>query len=212
MPIALIVILSTLVFSLFFIALPIFLYQKSYVKLPKETQWKISDKEILMLINQQANGYLTPKDLEAQSSLTLSESKSRLNNLLYKKAITSKYTGMGKRYLKLIEPIDERPAPLLSSNPYITTSDLLILFERHNYELSLQKICIDTGLPVNVIIKELNCFAKEKIIIKLYDQYANTTYILSDAYKDKPESLKSKSSVLDLDLSKIYMKEVKGKR
>lgn len=211
MPEVLIAILAVSFFTLFFIAFPIFIYRNNNISVPKKTQWKISDKEILLMISKQKNGYLSPVQLANNSDLTKSEAKKRLFALLYKRVITNKYSGM-KQFFKIKEEIDSRPGPKLSNNPYITTDDLFVLFEHHNYELTLHKVCIDTGLPVNVIYKELQRFVKEKIIIKISDRFFNTSYILNEPYNSNPKKRVESEDFLDLDLSKIYQKEVRPNR
>ena len=198
-----------LVSTLSMVVLIYAIYNNS-VKVPRDTQWQLSDKEILILISKQNNGYLTAEQLAEASELSKASAKKRLYNLLYKKVITSKTTGI-KAYFKLNEEIDLRQGPQLSHNPFITTDDLFVLFKHHNYELTLHKICIDTGLPVNVIYKELKRFVKEKIIVKLYDSFGKTSYILKEPYDSNPDKPIESEDFLDLDLSKIYHKETSKK-
>ena len=192
---------------MFFIAFPIFLYRNNHIKVPRETQWQISDKDILLMMSKQRNGYLTSDQLAKSSELSKGDAKKRLYGLLHKRVITNKYSGM-KQFFKLKEEIDDRPGPKLSNNPFITTDDLFILFAHHKYELSIHKICIDTGLPVNVIYKELQRFITEKIIIKISDRFFNTSYILNEPYCSNPDKNIDTEGFLDLDLSKIYQKEI----
>ncbi|MBT8231912.1 MAG: hypothetical protein KJN84_04760 [Bacteroidia bacterium] len=191
------------------IVLPLVIYSKNYHKAPLETQWKISDKELLLLFDEQIDGYLTVKTLVSLTKLTESEAKKRLHNLSYTQTITSRYTSWGNTHFTLKEKNDLRPSPKLSSNPFITTEDLFLLFKHHNYELTLQKICLNTGLPINVIVKEMKRFIKEKIVVKLVDRWFNSSYVLSEPYRSRGIEEVKNEDFLDLDLSKIYKKEMK---
>jgi len=193
---------------LLFIFLPIAIYRNNNIKVPRETQWKVSDKDILLIMSKQRNGYLSPDDLARITDLTKSEAKKRLFSMVYKRAISFKQSGL-KYYFHLKEEVDSRQAPQLSNNPYITTADLMLLFKHHNFELTLQKICIDTGLPINVIYKELQRFIKEKVIVKLSDRFFNVSYILKEPYNSNPEKRIDTEDILNLDLSKIYQKEMR---
>jgi len=162
------------------------------------------------MMSQQRSGYLSPEQLAKGSGLSKGYAKKRLFALLHKRVITNRFSGM-KQFFKLKEEIDNRPGPKLSNNPFITTDDLFLLFAHHNYELTIHKICIDTGLPVNVIYKELERFVKEKVIVKISDRFFNTSYILREPYSSNPEKEVDSEDFLNLDLSKIYQKETRSR-
>ncbi len=210
MPEILITILAIVSFAVLFVAFPILLYRNNHIKVPRVTQWQISDKEILLMMSQQRSGYLSPEQLAKGSGLSKGYAKKRLFALLHKRVITNRFSGM-KQFFKLKEEIDNRPGPKLSNNPFITTDDLFLLFAHHNYELTIHKICIDTGLPVNVIYKELERFVKEKVIVKISDRFFNTSYILREPYSSNPEKEVDSEDFLNLDLSKIYQKETRSR-
>jgi hypothetical protein len=210
MPGFVIAIIAISFITMFFVAFPILLYRNNHIKVPRETQWQISDKEILLMMSQQRSGYLSPEQLAKGSGLSKGDAKKRLFALLHKRVITNKYSGM-RQFFKLKEEIDGRSGPRLSNNPFITTDDLFLLFAHHNYELTIHKICIDTGLPVNVIYKELERFVKEKVIVKISDRFFNTSYILREPYSSNPEKDVASEDFLDLDLSKIYQKETRSR-
>ena len=189
------------------VALPIILYNHSYKEVPKKTQWKISDKDLLLLINQQPDRFITPHLLAEQSELTLKEAKNRLNSLLVYRVLDVASTPGLKRYFNLREDLDLRHPPKLSDNPFLTKEDIMTLFKHHNFRLSLQQICIDTGLPVAVIAEELKRFVKEKIVVMVRDRFFKTTYLLKEPFRSEPESPLEDEEGFNLDLSKIYQKE-----
>jgi len=188
---------------------------QSYSK-PDESHLHISDKELLLLISEQRDGLLSIKNATSLTGLTKAQLKKRFYIFQMKAIVNIGYTNSFKYYYSLKQPITKGPFPLLSSDPFLTIADLMALFKHFDYRLSLQDLCISTGLPVNVIANEMKHFLKEKIVAELNHSSADGMssskfYILTDAYRDNPEKYIENQEAINLDLSKIY-KEVKNNR
>ncbi|MBT8231911.1 MAG: hypothetical protein KJN84_04755, partial [Bacteroidia bacterium] len=90
----------------------------------KKTSDSVTDKEILLLIQNQKSGYLSPKELSKNFEISLKDANVRLKYLEYLKTISSKenkYSNTHFYYLN--DSISKAPYPTLSEKPFITTSD-----------------------------------------------------------------------------------------
>lgn len=181
-------------------------------KKTEQTQHIISDKELLELIQNQPDGLISTKQLMKATGLKKSTANNRISLLSQFNMLRTFYSGL-TGYYGLKEPILDLAPPQLSNQPFLTVDDLLLLFKRHSGKLTLQKICIDTNLPVNVIIRELDYFVKEKMVKKLVSMDANGVahsriYVLEEPYRSNPDIFMEKEAVLNLELEKIYLETV----
>jgi len=203
-------IISILIAAIAAIALTIWAitYSKAYYT-PDESHLEISDRELLILIGEQRDGLLSIKKAMTLTGLSKAQVKKRFYAFQMKGLVNIAYTSTLKYYYSLKQPLAEGPFPILSSDPFLTIGDLMLLFKHFNYRLSIQDICMATGLPINVIAKEMKHFLKEKIIDELTQSDANGIssrkfYILRDGYRDNPEKHIEMQEEINLDLSKIY--------
>lgn len=170
-----------------------------------DSQSTLADHELLLLIQSQPDGLLSAEQLSKITGIKKSKCSKRLYFLYHKKILKINFSGM-RRYFELTEPIVEQPQPTLSSEPFFSLSDLLILFKHHDFRLNLVDICLATRLPIAVILDELKYFEKKKIIRIVRDlMNHNHWYVLEEPYRNDPDKfLKEEADVIDLDLSRIY--------
>lgn len=176
---------------------------------PDASHISTSDKELLLLIGNQNDGLLSVKSAMKQTGMTKAEAKKRFTILTLKGVVKSGYTSSLSYYYSLKQPLKSGPFPKLSSDPFLTTGDLMTLFKFFDYRLTLQDLCLATNLPVTVIAKEMKVFIKEKIIDELHHTSADGMnsykfYILKGEYRNNPDKHIEQESEIDLDLSKLY--------
>jgi len=181
---------------------------------------EVTDKEILELIAKQPDGLLSLDLLTKYSSLSKSAARKRLSSLSMQGIIGPSHTSKLKSFYYLKEEIKEGPYPTLSSHPFLSLGDLMLLFKHFDYKLTVQSICIVTNLPVAVILREIKYFEKEKVIERLTqtitsaDGMSGVTrkfYILNEPYRNNPDAYLEKEEQFNLDLDKMY-REVESKR
>lgn len=183
-------------------------YSKAYYS-PDASHITISDKAFLELIADQNDGLLPVEKAIKLTGMTKAETKKRFTILTQKGLLKAGYTSSFKYYYSLKQPLKKGPYPVLSSDPFLTIGDLMILFKFFDYRLSIQDICLATNLPVTVIANEMKVFIKEKIVAELYHTSAdgmtsNKFYILQGEYRDDPDKYLELQKEIDLDLSKLY--------
>jgi len=211
-PVALAVILVAIVLPTFLLFFFIVQYQKN-VKEIEYDQHLITDKELLQTIARQPGGLASIKQLVEVTPLNKRQLRFRL--MYFQGQGLVKYshdTGM-KAYYSLAAPIDERPAPPLSDKPFLTVEDILTLFKHHDHKLTVQKICMDTGLPIVVIKREMKYFTKEKIVKMLYTYGADgmttsKTYILEEPYRSDPDIFLEKQEEIDFELKELLEEDI----
>ena len=67
-------------------------------------------------------------------------------------------------YYTLAKSIEKSYDLNLSNDPFMTVEDLMIIFKHYDYQVSLQEVCLSTGLPLKVILEEMKYFEKEKVV------------------------------------------------
>lgn len=195
----------------------IFLGLKFYNKKREESQHYLSDKELLLLIDAEPDAMITKKQLARQTELTQSEASNRMSYLMMQGILRASYDSKFQYYYSLKEKIDHRDPPQLSAKPFLTVEDIILLFKHFDFNLSIQKICIASGLPVSVIKKEMKYFEKEKVIKTLYNTATDgfstrTFYILQEPYRSNPDGYLDSEERMDLDLERLYEKEISKER
>lgn len=190
--------------TLFFVMISMWI--KSYNSIKESSQIKITDKELILLIENQPDGFVSKAFLIKNTPLDKKEVNIRLQELSYKGIVKYAYSNKFKYYYSLKESGADHKTAELSDVPFLTIEDLFELFELHDNRLTLQKVCLSTGLPLSIIDEQLKYFIKEDIILKL-SNYENTVaqYILSEKYKKKGLD-KLEENEINLDLSKIVEK------
>ena len=205
-----------IMFGVFFAALFILFLVAGAIQsynAPLESFSEMSDREILLTIQNQIDGIITPEILAGSTILTKSEAKARLKRLNYRGLLKSSYSTKNfKAFYMLKQPIKEGPYPILSEHPFLSVSDLMILFKFYDYRLSLQDICMATGLPIVIIQKEMKYFIKKEIVQEIQNWTSDGMslqgkfYILQSQYRTNPEAYIENEASIDLDLGKMYEK------
>jgi hypothetical protein len=178
------------------------------------TQRQLTDRELLRLIAAQPDGIMTAERLALQSGLNKKQAKSRLTYLQMQGMFDVHHSNWMKGHYSLKEPLDDRPLESLSEEPFLTVEDILLLFKHHDYQLTYQKLCMSTGLPISVIKEELQYFIKEKIITKVQKadplgMYHSLMFLLEEPYRSNTDKFLEREHEINLELEKIYIKEIR---
>jgi len=182
-----------------------------------ESNFELTDREILHFIGEQADGLASAEILSDRTDLNKSEAKNRLSLLHMRQVLHGSHSSHWpyQTHYSLKQKIDERTAPVLSNNPFLSVEDLLKLFIHHDYKLTLHDLIMATNLPINIIVREMKYFIKNKIVNAVTQSYSpdgmttvysKSFYVLRGEYRDNPESLIKDQEKYNLDLSKIYEK------
>lgn len=174
------------------------------------TQDVMSDKALLIFINNQPDKIVDSKMIARVFGIKKSQAATRLRilnqngvlSILYNKTMTSgSYT--------LSRQIDKSYELELSQEPFMTLEDLLTIFKHYEYKISLQELILATGLPMKVIKREMKYFEDEKIIkimLKMENTYAyQRLYMLNEPYRSNPDAFLKLDNV-NLELKSIYEK------
>lgn len=171
----------------------------------------ISDKKLLQLIDEERDGLMSIDRAMALTGMSKSQVKKRMSALSMRYLVNTSYGSSFKYYYSLKQPLPQGPFPELSSDPFLTIGDLMTLFEHFDYKLTILDIVCATGLPVNVIGREMKYFIKEKIVDKISGHKPDGSgmvvsqyYILRGEYRDNPERYLTVKDTVNLDLSKLY--------
>lgn len=208
MPIAAIILAVSLFLMTFFIVRAVKKYNTDAVK----SQNQLSDRDLLLLINDEPDNIINSTNLARKASISKSQAQSRLSKLLYAGLVSQMSSGF-KNFYELRKPIKSEDLIPLSDKPYISIEDLFALFEHYDQKMDLQDICIATGLPFKVIKREMKYFEKEGIIHEMSQHVANgflsyKFYTLRDSYKGKRENQSIRNEKINLDLEKLYREEM----
>lgn len=167
-------------------------------------QHLMTDKELIGIIGNQPGGIASVKQLADITPLSLKQLTTRLTYFYYQGIVKNQVDARLKGHYSLLAPIDDRTAPELSDKPFLSVEDVLTLFKHHNHQLTLQDICMDTGLPITIINRELKYFIKEKII-NVVREYGtrNKMYVLKEPYRSNPDIFLKKQEEIDFELEEI---------
>ncbi|WP_020566981.1 hypothetical protein [Neolewinella persica] len=190
------------------IVLVIYLRNK---KANRDSQRVISDPDLLRLINNQPDQLISPHLLRDQTELTIHEARSRLSNLMMY-GILNRSVGGSRYYYSLKESLPEEKNLSLSPDPFLTVEDLLTIFEVHNYRVSAQDLILTTGLPLNVLKREMKHFQKRGIVQSMRGMVpqgavSNRFFTLQEPYRSNPERFRARAGQLDLELKEILLNE-----
>ena len=205
--IALSVVFATLFLSVFILIR----YVVKNAKAIKETQRFLSDKELIEFINEQPDKMVHWKDLVEKFSLKPFEAKARIRQLYTYGIVQVLRTRNGlNAYYTLIRPIDKEYDLNLTDDPFMTVEDLMLIFKHFDYQVSLQELCLVTGLPIKIILEEMKYFEKEKVVKGLLKTIiggisSQRIYTLQEPYRSNPDGfLKLKDA--NFELKEIYEK------
>jgi len=178
-------------------------------KVLESDQHLLTDKELIQIIAKQPGGIASVKQLADITPLSPKQLQARLTYFSFQGIVKNKIDARFKGYYSLLAPIDERPAPKLSSKPFLTVEDILTLFKHHNHQLTLQQICMDTGLPVSIINREMKYFVNEKIVntVSTVGQY-DKTFILKEPYRSNPDIFLEKQEEIDFELEELLEEDI----
>lgn len=201
--------------ALLLFGLIVYWFHQAGVKKIEDTQDKLSDKDFLLLFEEEPDGFLTVQRLLAKSKLTKAEAKFRFNYFHQQGLITYSTSGLSKYYYRLKKANQHRSYPAFSNSPFLTVEDILKIFKTCNYQVSLQDICLATGLPISIIKKEMRFFEKENLIEKLAESKdGGMTYfsfwVLKEPYRSNPDQFLALEEKLNLELEKIYQYEMRA--
>lgn len=185
---------------------------KKYNNSINDSYAKVSDRDILLFIDEQPDKIIDKKMAIKKLDITKSQMGSRLAllqrngvlSVLYNKSMTSySYT--------LSRSIDKDYNIDLSSEPFMTLEDLLKIFKHYDYQISMQELILVTGLPLKVIQREMKYFEKEniiKIMLKMQNQHSyQRIYMLNEPYRSNPDAF-LKLENTNFELKEIYEKVI----
>jgi len=108
---------------------------------------------------------LSGKMIIEKSGLTKSETTSRLTPFLYWGLLRAGTNATGTSYFyELTAKLEPYTGPELSNEPFLTIRDLQHIFEAYDHKVSPQDLLTATGLPWNVLQREIKYFRKEKVL------------------------------------------------
>ncbi len=207
MKLGVIVLLAVIVISLFILGIILFNYYKKI----RNTQSLYSDREILESILGAPDQMITAKELAKKSPLSKMEAKIRLDHLVNNHVIGVAYDKRWRRYYTLLKPVKIPEGICLSQDPFMTLYDMINIFKFYDYKVRFQDFIFATGLPLNVLKKELAYFEKEGIVKKmyLYSQVGSVDeafYVLNEPYRTNPDAFIDKDEEFNFELKDIYEK------
>lgn len=192
------------------IGLVVFLlvYLANQKKIKRETQRDISDRDILKLINGKIDGIINAQELANETSLAKSEARTRLTALGSMGILRCSVYGLSNIHFELTRPLEERHIPALSPEPFLTAEDILKLFVAHDYRLDYQDLVMATGLPLEVLKREMKYFTKEKMVRPLsktmgYGMHPYRFFILEEPYRSNPKKFIQNQESVDLKLKEL---------
>lgn len=195
-----------------------YMMYRSYYK-THDSFHEMTDKEIFEFISKQPDGLVSIALLANNSVLSKSFARTRLSSLAMQGLLATNHTKNFKAFYSLKEKIKGEPYPTLSSHPFLSLGDLMILFKHFDYKLSVQNICMVTNLPVAVIMKEMKYFEQKKVVVGISQTIGQddgmgsaptrSFYILNEPYRNNPDAYFEEEEVFNLDLEKMYEEVVK---
>lgn len=201
-----------IVFSLFGLAALLigfaFAYDAKQKKMRRDTQRLVSDRELLKIIEGKIDGFVTAREIAADTELTIAEAKARLLAMGYTGILRTSLQGMSVHHFELTRPIEEVEPPELSPEPFLTANDILKLFKLYDYRLDYQNLIMATGLPLNILQREMKYFAKEKMVKTMnksmgYGSRPYRFFLLAEPYRSDPDSFIKNEASVDLKLKEL---------
>lgn len=199
------------VVAIFVIFLIVLLQQQKKTRI--NSQRDISDRDLLRLIAKQPDGMISKKELTAKSRLSSSAAVIRLSSLTTNGVLRVYHDSMLSGYYGLVKPLEEIPSLSLSPEPFLTVDDILKLFEAFDYKLDYQKLILSTGLPLDILKREMKYFEKEKIIKKLFHTDSNGIrskqfFILQEPYRSSPAQFLSREKEMNQRVKELLRNDL----
>jgi predicted DNA-binding transcriptional regulator len=185
---------------------------KSYNKSINASHDKVSDRDILLFVDEQPDKIIDKKLVARTFGLSKSQVRSRLASLHQNGVLSVLYSkSMTKYSYTLSRPINKNNEIDLSQEPFMTLEDLLKIFKHYDYQVSMQELILVTGLPITVIKREMKYFENEKIIkimLKMQNQFTyERLYMLNEPYRSNPDAFLRLENT-NFELREIYEKVV----
>jgi hypothetical protein len=193
------------------IALVIFLVARQN-KQNASTQREITDADLLRLIDQQPDGLLSPHRLRDLTGLSLAEARGRLNAMSHYGILRRNSNSKGRHFFGLRDSLEEKEALDLSTDPFLTMEDLMLIFRAHDFRVTAQELILATGLPLAVIKREMKYFEKKGIVEKLQRSDSNGVmirrfFVLQDPYRTDHDLILRESPGLNKEMKEILLNE-----
>lgn len=198
------------IFGVLAVALVIWMIVRSYNHSVRQSYSKLSDRDLLLFADGQLDKIVDKRLVAETFGLTKTEAARRLS-LLYHNGIFSilynrSMTGMS---YTLIKPIDKDHNITLSDEPFMTLEDLLMICKHYDYQVTLQELCLATGLPIKVVKREMKNFEKQNIVKMMLQMHSQSIYqrryLLNEPYRSDPERFLELKNV-NFELKEIYEK------
>ncbi|WP_020566980.1 hypothetical protein [Neolewinella persica] len=182
------------------------------LKTNRETQRTLSDRDLLQMVANEPDQLLSPHQLRDKTGLSLNEARTRLNSLYTFGVFIRSSNRTGRHFFSLKDPLQDIPKLALSADPFLTVEDLLEIFEHYDYRVTPQELLMATGLPMDILKREMKYFESEKIVQRLQrmDSAGMVTrkfYVLQDPYRSDPDRFRVQASKIDLEMREILMND-----
>jgi hypothetical protein len=206
------IIIAVCVLAVFLLIGIAIIYTKNYRGAIKDSQVVISDKDLIIFINSQPDKIVDRKLLMNEFGLSKFEAGGRLNHFFTNGLLQVMTSRSGlKRYYTLSRAIEKSFDLELTEDPFITVEDLLLIFKNYDYQVTLQEVCLSSGLPIKVILEEMKYFEKEKVIkCLLLRQHGGFSYqkvyTLCEPYRSNPDQFMNLQEEANLELKEIVKK------
>jgi len=196
--------------SVILLCMIVFFAVKEHNKVLDKSYDIVSDKDILLYINDQPDKVINKTTASRKFGLSKSQMATRLRSLQQNGVLSVLYNKTMTKYSYTIsKPIDKPYDIELSQEPFMTLEDLLKIFQHYDYQVSMQELLLITGLPLKVIKREMKYFEDEKIInimLKVNTQYSyHRIYMLNEPYRSNSDAFLNLENT-NFELKEIYEK------
>lgn len=183
-------------------------YLKARSTTLSDTQAKLSDRDLLLRIVREPDGFVSPNGLSQVTRLTKGEARTRLQTLAMAGILDSAYNSRLQTFYSLRHPPADREVAQLSPEPFLTVDDLLTIFEQYDWRPRDQDLILATGLPLALIRREMKYFINEAVVDQLYfsegyGKQSQRLYVLREPYRSQPEAFRRRAGRDDLQLRTI---------
>ncbi len=207
--IALMIMAGVVPFLLLFLVIALQKQKKTRIN----SQRDMSDRDLLRLIAKQPDGLISKKELAAKSRLSSSAATIRLSSLTTNGVLRVYHDGMLSGHYGLVKPLEEVPEVSLSPEPFLTVDDILKLFEAFDYKLDFQKLILATGLPLDILKREMKYFEKEKVVKMLFSTDSNGVthrkfFILQEPYRSNPAHFLSREKEMNQRVKELLRNDL----
>ncbi|WP_116125872.1 hypothetical protein [Lewinella sp. IMCC34183] len=172
------------------------------------TQHGISDRELLLRISREPDGFVTADSISRTTELTKNEARIRLQSLSMAGILDQAHNPRLQGHYSLRHHLGEPVMPDLSPEPFLTVEDLVTIFELHGMRPRDQDLIVSTGLPLSLIRREMKYFMGEGVVDMLYysegyGKQSQRIYVLKEPYRSQPDTFLHRAHRDDLQLRTI---------